>query len=91
MAVAERALGPAEARSVGFFSSSVGKKMVMAVTGIVLFGFVTVHMVGNLQVYMGAAALTSTPRSSTTCFTARGSGSSGPSCSRRSSCTAGRP
>lgn len=57
MAVAERALGPAEARSVGFLSSSVGKKMVMAVTGIVLFGFVTVHMVGNLQVYMGAAAL----------------------------------
>jgi succinate dehydrogenase / fumarate reductase cytochrome b subunit len=57
MAVAEQALGAAEDRSPGFFGSSVGKKMVMAVTGVVLFGFVTVHMVGNLQSYMGATSL----------------------------------
>ena len=37
-----------------FLVSTVGKKLVMAVTGIVLFGFVIVHMLGNLQVYMGA-------------------------------------
>ena len=37
--------------------SSVGKKVVMAVTGIILFGFVVVHMVGNLQAYMGPEAL----------------------------------
>jgi succinate dehydrogenase / fumarate reductase cytochrome b subunit len=38
----------------GFLDSSVGKKVVMAVTGVILFGFVTVHMLGNLQAYMGA-------------------------------------
>ncbi|BDU76976.1 succinate dehydrogenase cytochrome b subunit [Mesoterricola sediminis] len=43
--------------SPGFLDTSVGKKVVMAVTGIVLFGFVTVHMLGNLQAYMGREAL----------------------------------
>jgi succinate dehydrogenase / fumarate reductase cytochrome b subunit len=42
------------AASPGFLDSSVGKKVVMAVTGIILFGFVTVHMLGNMQAYMGA-------------------------------------
>lgn len=42
------------APSPGFLDSSVGKKVVMALTGIILFGFVTVHMLGNLQAYMGA-------------------------------------
>ena len=41
----------------GFLDSSVGKKVVMAVTGTMLFGFVTVHMLGNMQAYMGAKAL----------------------------------
>jgi succinate dehydrogenase / fumarate reductase, cytochrome b subunit len=36
-----------------FLDTSVGKKLVMAVTGTILFGFVTVHMLGNLQAYMG--------------------------------------
>lgn len=40
-----------------FFRSSVGKKLVMAVTGVVLFGFVVGHMLGNLQVYLGPEAL----------------------------------
>lgn len=35
------------------YSTSVGKKYVMAVTGIVLLGFVFFHMVGNLHVYEG--------------------------------------
>jgi succinate dehydrogenase cytochrome b subunit len=34
--------------------SAVGKKAVMAVTGIILFGFVLLHMLGNLKVYLGA-------------------------------------
>lgn len=38
-------------------SSSIGRKWVMAVTGVVLFGFVLGHMLGNLQVYMGPEAL----------------------------------
>jgi succinate dehydrogenase cytochrome b subunit len=40
-----------------FFASSIGKKVVMAVTGAALFGFVIAHMLGNLQVYQGPAAL----------------------------------
>jgi succinate dehydrogenase / fumarate reductase cytochrome b subunit len=40
-----------------FFGSSVGKKLVMAVTGIILFSFVLGHMAGNLQIYLGAEKL----------------------------------
>jgi succinate dehydrogenase / fumarate reductase cytochrome b subunit len=36
-----------------FLSTSVGKKIVMAVSGAILFLFVVGHMVGNLQLYMG--------------------------------------
>ncbi|MCB1008529.1 MAG: succinate dehydrogenase cytochrome b subunit [Acidobacteria bacterium] len=39
------------------FRSAVGKKAVMAVTGLLLFGFVFVHMAGNLKIYLGAAKL----------------------------------
>src|SRR5436305_7018682 len=35
------------------YRSAVGKKAVMAVTGIILFGFVLVHMIGNLKLYEG--------------------------------------
>lgn len=34
-----------------FYGSALGKKAVMAVTGIVLLGFVLVHMIGNLKLY----------------------------------------
>jgi succinate dehydrogenase / fumarate reductase cytochrome b subunit len=37
--------------------SSIGRKVVMAVTGIILFGFVLGHMLGNLQVYLGPEAM----------------------------------
>jgi succinate dehydrogenase / fumarate reductase cytochrome b subunit len=36
-----------------FYKSAVGKKAVMAVTGIILFGFVLGHMIGNLKLYEG--------------------------------------
>jgi len=36
------------------YSTAVGKKYVMAITGIVLLGFVFVHMIGNLKMYLGA-------------------------------------
>ncbi|HET6951126.1 MAG TPA: succinate dehydrogenase cytochrome b subunit [Acidimicrobiales bacterium] len=39
---------------VEFYRSAVGKKWVMAVTGIMIMGFVFVHMIGNLKVYLGA-------------------------------------
>ena len=35
------------------YRSAVGKKAVMAVTGIILFGFVLIHMIGNLKLYGG--------------------------------------
>jgi succinate dehydrogenase / fumarate reductase cytochrome b subunit len=33
--------------------STIGKKAIMAVTGIVLYGFVIVHMIGNLKIFEG--------------------------------------
>jgi succinate dehydrogenase / fumarate reductase cytochrome b subunit len=39
---------------VEFYRSAVGKKWVMAVTGILIMGFVFAHLVGNLKVYLGA-------------------------------------
>jgi len=47
----------ATAPTLTFAGSSIGKKVVMAVTGIVLVGFVIGHMLGNLQLYAGSAAL----------------------------------
>lgn len=35
-------------------NSTIGAKIVMAVTGVILVGFLVVHMLGNLQVFLGA-------------------------------------
>lgn len=47
---------PARARPapwpVQFYRSAVGKKWAMAVTGIILLGFVLLHMLGNLKIYI---------------------------------------
>ena len=45
------------ARGVRLWSSTIGKKAVMAVTGIILFGFVIGHMAGNLQFFLGREAI----------------------------------
>jgi succinate dehydrogenase / fumarate reductase cytochrome b subunit len=42
---------------LSFYGTSVGKKVVMAVSGVIVFGFVVVHMLGNLQVFLGPAKL----------------------------------
>jgi succinate dehydrogenase / fumarate reductase cytochrome b subunit len=42
---------------VRFWRSAVGKKWVMAVSGIILLGYVLAHMVGNLKVFLGASHL----------------------------------
>jgi len=42
---------------VRFWRSAVGKKWIMAVTGIMLLGFVLFHMIGNLKIYLGAVHL----------------------------------
>jgi succinate dehydrogenase / fumarate reductase, cytochrome b subunit len=48
---------PRDNRAPGFWASTVGKKIVMAVTGILLFAFVIGHLLGNLQVFEGPAKL----------------------------------
>ena len=40
-----------------FWDSTIGKKIVMGVTGLGLIGFVVVHMAGNLQMFLGADAM----------------------------------
>ena len=41
--------------SATLWNSTVGKKAVMAVTGLVMLAFLVVHMLGNLKVFFGAA------------------------------------
>jgi succinate dehydrogenase / fumarate reductase, cytochrome b subunit len=40
-----------------FYETTVGKKIVMAVSGAILLGFVFSHMAGNLLIFVGEAAL----------------------------------
>jgi succinate dehydrogenase / fumarate reductase, cytochrome b subunit len=40
-------------RALTFYRTSIGKKVVMAITGLILFGYVAIHMLGNLQIFMG--------------------------------------
>ena len=40
-------------RVVRFYEAAIGKKAVMAVTGVILFGYVLAHLIGNLQIYAG--------------------------------------
>jgi succinate dehydrogenase / fumarate reductase, cytochrome b subunit len=40
-----------------FWQTVIGKKIVMAVTGIVLIGFVLGHVFGNLKIFLGADAI----------------------------------
>lgn len=44
-------------RTATFYHSVVGKKVVMALTGFVLSGFVLGHMIGNLQLFQGPEKL----------------------------------
>ncbi len=46
-----------QAATTKFWRSSIGRKVVMAVTGAILFGFVLGHLAGNLTVYLGPEAL----------------------------------
>ena len=39
------------------YSTAVGKKYVMGLTGIAMMGFVLFHMIGNLKMYLGASHL----------------------------------
>ena len=49
--------GFSDRRATRFYDTTVGMKIVMAITGLVLFLFVVGHLLGNLQVFEGRAAL----------------------------------
>ena len=39
-----------------FINSSIGKKILMALTGILLCGFLITHLIGNLILFLGEEA-----------------------------------
>lgn len=41
-----------------FYASSIGKKFIAAITGLILFGFVAGHVAGNLKVFTGVDNIT---------------------------------
>src|ERR1700749_2039929 len=49
-------------RVVAFWHTMVGKKVAMAVTGVVLILFVIAHMLGNLKIFSGSDAINSYSR-----------------------------
>ena len=49
------AAGISGRRAARFYDSTVGKKFVMAISGIILFGYVIAHLLGNLQIFLGPA------------------------------------
>ncbi len=51
------AMAKPRSRLARFWVSSAGLKLIMAATGVMLSGFVLVHMAGNLQVFQGAESL----------------------------------
>ncbi len=53
---ASRRVWPSNPAAV-LWGTMVGKKVVMAVTGLALVGFVVAHMLGNLKVFLGAEAI----------------------------------
>jgi succinate dehydrogenase / fumarate reductase, cytochrome b subunit len=40
-----------------WYSTSLGKKFIMAVTGLIMVGFILVHMIGNFTLFAGAAGI----------------------------------
>jgi succinate dehydrogenase / fumarate reductase cytochrome b subunit len=42
---------------VSFYRSTIGKKIIMGITGLIGVGFVILHMAGNLQVFIGQSKL----------------------------------
>lgn len=44
-------------KALSFYETTIGKKILMALSGLGLFGFVIGHMAGNLQVFLGPEAL----------------------------------
>jgi succinate dehydrogenase / fumarate reductase cytochrome b subunit len=47
-------MGVLSIAAVNLYRTSIGKKVIMALTGLIGIGFVIVHMYGNLKVFIGA-------------------------------------
>jgi succinate dehydrogenase / fumarate reductase cytochrome b subunit len=45
------------ASALTFYRTTIGKKVVMAVTGFILAGYVVIHMLANLKIYQGPEAI----------------------------------
>ena len=52
--VSDRGVAARRPYLLELYRSAVGKKYVMAITGIVWMGYVLAHMIGNLKLYQGA-------------------------------------
>ena len=56
-----KALDPKRVRKRNFaielYRSALGKKYAMAITGLIMMGYVVVHMAGNLKIFLGAEPL----------------------------------
>jgi len=48
---------PQLTRAARFYESTIGKKAIMAVSGLILFGFLIAHMLGNLQIFLGSQVM----------------------------------
>ncbi|MBE2319685.1 succinate dehydrogenase cytochrome b subunit [Solirubrobacter sp. CPCC 204708] len=50
-------MSAAVSKRPSLYATAVGKKYAMAVSGLILMGYVLLHMIGNLKVYFGAESL----------------------------------
>ena len=66
MSVATRSAVPVRKFSnnplIAFYQSSIGKKLIVAVTALILILYVLGHLLGNLQIYIGQDRMTATWR-----------------------------
>jgi len=53
MTVAQTKAVPIRPPQKTFTKTSIGRKVLMAVTGVLMLGFVVGHMIGNLQIFIG--------------------------------------
>jgi len=53
MSVVQAKVPPMQVSQRVYLKSSIGRKVLMAVTGLIQLGFVSGHMIGNLQIFIG--------------------------------------
>src|SRR5579863_2963541 len=53
MSATAAGIGSTRLRGLRFWNTTIGKKAVMAISGVTLAGFVLGHLIGNLQIFLG--------------------------------------